>query len=57
MTSAVEETTRCPRCDGDLDYRLGVADGGGFRYDVSCSSCGDLYYHFSTPLAELPTAA
>jgi hypothetical protein len=58
MTSAVEEhTTRCSRCDGDLVYQLGVAQGGGFRYDVSCSSCGEVVYEFCAPLAQLPAAA
>jgi hypothetical protein len=58
MASAVDShATRCSRCDSDLDYRLGVAKGGGFRYDVSCPSCGQVVYQFRTPLVEFPVAA
>jgi predicted Zn finger-like uncharacterized protein len=58
MKSAVGlHATRCPRCDADLDYRLDVADGGGLRYDVSCSSCGHVVYEFCTPLVDFRAAA
>jgi uncharacterized Zn finger protein len=58
MNSALQEgATHCPKCDADLDYRLDVADGGGFRYDVTCPPCGTVYYAMSAPLHQMPVAA
>jgi hypothetical protein len=57
MTSTIEDATSCPRCDADLVYRLDVAEGGGFRYDVSCPPCGVVTFEMCAPLAQLPAAA
>jgi uncharacterized Zn finger protein len=43
-----EHATSCPTCMGSFDYRLVVADGGGFRYEVACTSCGEVYYDISS---------
>lgn len=58
MSSAVEDgVTQCPRCTGPLASRLDANEGGGFRYDVSCPKCGEVYLEICTPVFELPAAA
>jgi hypothetical protein len=59
MLSAVDvHATNCPRCSGALDYRLGVNEGGGLRYDVTCPPCGVVLYALSAvPIDHLPLAA
>jgi hypothetical protein len=58
MISVVERhVTSCPQCAGPLAYRLGVNEGGGFRYDVTCVPCGEIVYEFSAPQVELRAAA
>ncbi|BBZ27606.1 hypothetical protein MMAD_19010 [Mycolicibacterium madagascariense] len=61
-TTAVTETTAhptcCPSCQGAFEYRLDVNPGGGLRYEVSCSACGEVYYDTSSaPLTSVPLAA
>jgi uncharacterized Zn finger protein len=43
-----EHATSCPTCMGSFDYQLVVGDGGGFRYEVACTSCGEVYYDISS---------
>jgi hypothetical protein len=59
MNTAVgEHATTCPSCEGAFDYRLEVNPGGGFRYEVSCLSCDEVYYDISSlPLVDMPLAA
>ena len=57
MVAEATHPTCCPSCQGSFDYRLDVNEGGGFRYEVSCSACGEVYFDtacqpsVSTPLA------